>query len=77
MEEESLELKNNMISWVLSEMKTAEETGIKVNVDGIYCTLEDADKLERVMENSYYMKSYVDDEHGKIVQIDFNQIMDK
>lgn len=71
----SEELKDAMYSWLVSEINEAEEKGVKVRIDGIQYSPDDIDKLKQVMENHYYMKSYTGDEHGKIVQIDFEHIV--
>lgn len=64
-----------MYSWLVSEIKEAENSGVEVRVDGIHYSLDNVDKLKNVMENNYYMKSYTGDEHGRIVQIDFERII--
>lgn len=64
-----------MYSWLVSEIKEAENSGVEVRVDGIHYSLDNVDKLKQVMENNYYMKSYTGDEHGSIVQIDFERII--
>lgn len=64
-----------MYSWLVSEIKEAENSGVEVRVDGIQYSFDDVDKLKQVMENNYYMKSYTGDEHGRIVQIDFERII--
>ena len=69
------ELKDIMYSWLISEIKQAEYAGVEVKVDGRHYSLGDAEQLKQVMENSYYMKSYTGDEHGRIVQIDFERII--
>lgn len=63
-----------MYSWLISGIKQAEYAGVEVKVDGRHYSLGDAEQLKQVMENSYYMKSYTGDEHGRIVQIDFERI---
>ena len=68
------ELKDIMYSWLISEIKQAEYAGVEVKVDGRHYSLGDAEQLKQVMENSYYMKSYTGDEHGRIVQIEFERI---
>ena len=68
------ELKDIMYSWLISEIKQAEYAGVEVKVDGRHYSLGDAEQLKQVMENSYYMKSYTGDEHGRVVQIDFERI---
>lgn len=68
------ELKDIMYSWLVSEIKQAEYAGVEVKVDGRHYSLGDVGQLKQVMEDSYYMKSYTGDEHGRIVQIDFERI---
>lgn len=74
MRTKSGELKEKMYSWLLSELEQAEEAGMAFSVDGELYTLREAQKLHMVMEDGYYMKSYVEDDTGKIVQIDFDHI---
>ena len=64
-----------MYSWLVSEIEEAENSGVEVRVDGIHYSLDNVDKLKQEMENNYYMKSYTGDEHGRIVQIDFERII--
>lgn len=74
MREKSNDLKEQMYSWLLAEMEEAEFAGLDFHVDGRAYTLQDADRLYRVMENAYYMKSYVEDDEGRITQIDFEHL---
>ena len=75
MSSNSKELKDIMYSWLVSEIEEAEDNGVEVKVDGRHYSLDEVDELKQVMENHYYMKSYTGDEHGKIVQIDFEHIV--
>ena len=75
MDVKTKELKDTMYSWLVSEIKEAENSGVEVRVDGIHYSLDNVDKLKQVMENNYYRKSYTGDEHGRIVQIDFERII--
>ncbi len=75
MDVKTKELKDTMYSWLVSEIEEAENSGVEVRVDGIHYSLDNVDKLKQVMENNYYMKSYTGDEHGRIVQIDFERII--
>ncbi len=68
------ELKDKMYSWLVSEIKQAENIGVEVKIDGRQYSLDNVEQLKHVMENSYYMKSYTGDEHGRIVRIDFERI---
>ena len=63
-----------MYSWVISEISDAERVGVPVRVDGVLYSTRDARVLHQVMEDHYYMKSYVGDEAGKICEIDFDHI---
>ncbi len=74
MEAKSGNIKNQMYDWLVSEIYRAEEVGIPVAVDGKVYSSQDADKLNLMMEDSYYMKSYEGDQAGKIVRIDFDHI---
>ena len=74
MERKSNELKDEMYEWLLSEMRAAQTTGVPVSIDGKIYSLGNADELKEVMEDHYYMKSYVGDDFGKIVRIDFDHI---
>lgn len=74
MEKKSNCLKEQMYSWILSELKQAESAGLAFYVDGHSYTSEESEQLHMVMEESYYMKSYIEDDAGKIVQIDFEHI---
>lgn len=69
------ELKDTMYSWLVSEIKQAENTGIEVRIEGVHYSLDDIGELKQVMENNYYMKSYTGDESGRIIQIDFERII--
>ncbi len=69
------ELKDTMYSWLVSEIRQAENNGIEVRIEGVHYSLGDVSKLKNVMENNYYMKSYTGNELGKIVQIDFERII--
>lgn len=64
-----------MYSWLVSEIRQAENNGIEVRIEGVHYSLGDVSKLKNVMENNYYMKSYTGNELGKIVQIDFERII--
>ena len=74
MREKSDGLKEQMYSWLLAEMEQAQFAGLGFHVDGRAYTMENAEELYRVMENAYYMKSYVEDGNGKIIQIDFEHL---
>ncbi len=73
-ETKSKNLKEKMYSWLLSELQQAEAAGLAFYVDGQPYTSKESEQLHMVMEDSYYMKSYVEDDAGKIIQIDFEHI---
>lgn len=70
----SNKLKEEMYSWLLAEIYMAEKKGVPVRIDGTYYSSGDAEKLYQVLEDHYYMKSYLGDEQGNITQIDFDHI---
>ena len=74
MDTKSNEIGDQMYQWLLEEILSVQGTGVSVAVDGKSYSLEDISELRSVMENHYYMKSYVSDRSGKIVHIDFDQI---
>lgn len=61
--------------WLLNEILDAQEKGVTVAVDGKSYGIQDIPNLCGVMEAHEYMKSYVCDRSGKIVHIDFDQII--
>lgn len=75
METKSNNVKKQMYDWLVSEIYNAQVIGIPVAVDGKVYSVEDTDKLDSVMEDNYYMKSYESDSDGKIVRIDFDHII--
>ncbi len=75
MKQESNELKDEMYDWLLKEICEAQAAGVPVTVNGKYYSVQNMEELKGVMENHYYMKSYMGDESGKIVRIDFDQIV--
>ncbi len=72
--DKSTNLKEEMYSWILSEMRQAEAAGIALQVDGCPYTTNEAETLHMVLEDGYYMKSYEDDGKGRIIRIDFEHI---
>ena len=67
-------LRDEMFNWLFSEICEAQATGVPVAVDGRVYSVQEREELHEVMEQGYYMKSYVDDESGKIVRINFDHI---
>ena len=67
----------HIYNWIRQEMEAAEQCGISVEVDGVRYTSRDNGELLRVLEDAPYMKEYLDDERGKIIQINFNPIKEK
>lgn len=74
METKSSGLKEQMYTWLLSELQEAEGMGRSFSVEGEPYTVAEADELYQVMEEAYYMKSYIPDAKGRIVQVDFEKI---
>lgn len=74
MDTKSSGLRDEMFNWLYSEICEAQVRGVPVVVDGRVYSVQEREELQGVMEQGYYMKSYVDDEHGKIVQINFDHI---
>lgn len=74
MEAKSNRLKEEMYAWLMNEISRAEQKGVSVRVDGKHYSSDDAEHLYLVMEDGYYMKSYIGDEQGHIIQIDFDHI---
>lgn len=75
MDTKSEKVSDQMYAWLLEEILNAQSMGVSVVVDGESYSVEDVARLRGVMEDHYYMKSYVSDRSGKIVQIDFDQII--
>lgn len=75
MEQDSNELKDEMYDWLFREICEAQAAGVPVTVDGKYYSVQNVSELKGVMENHYYMKSYMGDEFGKVVRIDFDRII--
>ena len=57
-----------------AQVTQAEAAGMSVSVDGEPYTLAETDRLYQVMEDAYYMKSYVGDQKGRITEIDFEHL---
>lgn len=74
METKSKNTNGQTYEWLLEEFLDAQSLGVPVAVDGEQYSLDDVSKLRGVMEDHYYMKSYVTDRSGKIIQIDFDHI---
>lgn len=74
MDTKSEEVNIQMYEWLLEEILVAQSLGVPVTVDGENYSVEDVTRLRSVMEGHYYMKSYVTDCSGKIVEIDFDHI---
>lgn len=75
MEMESEKMGGQMYEWLVEEIMNAQSIGVSVSVDGKPYSVENVQKLRGVMEDHYYMKSYVSDQSGKIVEIDFDKII--
>ncbi|MCD7825837.1 MAG: hypothetical protein LUH14_07755 [Clostridiaceae bacterium] len=74
MDAKSNETENDMMQWLLEEITSARKAGMTVAVDGrIYSSCDSLEQM-MLMEHGCYMKSYVSDDHGRIVRIDFDHI---
>lgn len=60
--------------WISDEIEYAEKNGIIVSVCGKYYSSRNRDELMYVLEDGIYMKDYISDSEGKIIQINFNKI---
>ena len=67
-------MKKRNYEWIVSELILAEEEGIVVQVDGICYNNYNKAELLMVVEDLPYMKEYLDNERGKIIQINFNKV---
>lgn len=70
----SEQMKRCIFNWISSEIDMAEQYGIPVNVDGIRYLACENEKLFRVLEDATYMKEYLGDPSGKIIQINFDKV---
>ncbi|MBE5928143.1 MAG: hypothetical protein E7267_02035 [Lachnospiraceae bacterium] len=61
-------------AWISDEIKYAEKNGIMVSVCGEYYSSYNVKDLMYVLEEGIYMKDYLSDNEGRIVQINFNKI---
>ena len=60
--------------WISGEIEYAERNGIMVSVCGKYYSSQNKNELMYVLEEGIYMKDYISNSEGKIVQINFNKI---
>lgn len=58
----------------LEEIKAAKSRGIPVSVDGILYEAYQPEELALVLEEAEYMKDYIGDDNGKIIQISYDKI---
>lgn len=66
--------KKAIYEWIISEIKEAEKYGILVNVEGVNYSSEETAELFHVLEDAVYMKEYLGDSEGRIIQINFDKI---
>ncbi len=74
MKVESKDLKEQMYDWMVSELEMADAAGVAFCLDGEPYSMDEKESLHRVLEDSYYMKNYTENDAGHIIQIDFIQI---
>lgn len=63
--------------WILEEAKDAVINGLPVKINGIpygYHNLSTLDEILLLKEEETYMKDYVGDDSGKIVEIAFDTV---
>lgn len=72
--DDSGELKEEMVSWILAEAFKWTLYGVEVKIDGQFYSGKTSEIVEHVRENNYYMEDYVSDDNGKIVQVEFNRL---
>ena len=72
--DDSGELRDIMISWILDETSKWNLFGVKVKIDGEFYSGKDSEIIEHVKEGNYYMENYVSDNDGKIVQVEFDRL---
>ena len=63
-----------IFEWIRDEIQIAYQFGISVQVDGVYYAPKDFRDLYHVVEDANYMKDFIDDGKGKIVQINFDKV---
>ena len=66
--------KRAIYEWIRGEIKEAEKYGIVVNVEGVSYSSDETRDLFCVLEDAVYMKEYLGDEEGRIIQINFDRI---
>lgn len=67
--------KNQKNTWMIEEIKAAQQNGIGVSVDGILCSFCKEEDLSMVLESDGdYMSDYTGDACGKIVHINYDRI---
>ena len=71
---DSGELKENMVAWILAEASKWSLYGVNVKIDGQFYSGKTSEIIEHVREDNYYMEDYVSDDNGKIVQVEFNRL---
>lgn len=60
--------------WTFKEIKSAKDRGIPVSVDGIVYETYQPEDLVLVLEEADYMKDYIGDDNGNIVQISYDRV---
>ena len=71
----SSKTKESIYHWISDEIRNAEKYGISVNVGGVNYTSDNDNELLLVLEDAIYMKEYLSDDSGKIVQINFDKVV--
>lgn len=71
---DSGEMIDRTIAWILAEASRWSLCGVEVKIDGVFYTGKNSEIIEHVREDNYYMEDYISDDHGKIVQVEFNRL---
>lgn len=66
--------KRAIYEWIMGEIREAEKYGILVNVEGVNYSSDETVELFHVLEDAVYMKEYLGDSEGRIIQINFDKI---
>lgn len=64
---------DNVIA-ILEEILEAKRRGISVSINGVVPAWNQPEELLMTLEEATYMKDYIGDDRGKIVQIRFDRI---
>lgn len=60
--------------WIHDEIRRAEDSGIPTSVNGVPYHSSDSGSPPVFAENDVYMEDFINDDDGRIVQVNFEQI---